>query len=321
MTKQLATIVILVPLFLSMISHKEVRFIYPLLSSLHLLAAGPFAAFFDDVLPSFHGRHYVGTYESTKRVLLGLTLALNILIALFATTYHQPGPLSVLSYLREQHIRNYLSQPPSVSDIPIAQNSPSTMTVGFLMPCHSTPWRSHLIFPTIMAWALSCEPPVNVDPSERASYLDEADQFYADPSSWINATLGPPPAQRKHFHPYYSSWTWILGNGWLYNREPPSATEIGMVTSSPLEAEEYISNANFETPVTSPFDGGTGLKYWPDYVVFFAQLEPVMRRVAKDSAYGECWRTFNSWAHDDWRRKGDVVVWCLREHSIDTHRR
>ena len=27
--------------------------------------------------------------------------------------------------------------------------------------------------------------------------------------------------------------------------------------------------------------------------------------------YSECKRLFNSHWHDDWRRKGDVVVWCL----------
>jgi len=54
-----------------------------------------------------------------------------------------------------------------------------------------------------------------------------------------------------------------------------------------------------------------GYHEWPDYLVFFAQLEPTLQRLLKSSAYGECYRTFNTAWHDDWRRKGDVIVWCL----------
>ena len=50
---------------------------------------------------------------------------------------------------------------------------------------------------------------------------------------------------------------------------------------------------------------------WPQNLVFFAQLEGTMGEVLRGSRYRECWRGKNSWVHDDWRRKGDVVVWCL----------
>ena len=36
-----------------------------------------------------------------------------------------------------------------------------------------------------------------------------------------------------------------------------------------------------------------------------------MHTALQGSGYGECWRGFNTHWHDDWRRKGDVVVWCL----------
>lgn len=54
-----------------------------------------------------------------------------------------------------------------------------------------------------------------------------------------------------------------------------------------------------------------GKRKWPLYLVFFEQLEPVMRTYLGQTGYGECWRGFNSHFHDDWRRKGDVVVWCM----------
>ena len=60
------------------------------------------------------------------------------------------------------------------------------------------------------------------------------------------------------------------------------------------------------------WDGGEGAKAWPDYLLFFGALEDVLGGVLRGSAYRECWRGWNSWGHDDRRRRGDVVVWCLR---------
>jgi phosphatidylinositol glycan class B len=54
-------------------------------------------------------------------------------------------------------------------------------------------------------------------------------------------------------------------------------------------------------------------RQWPDYIVFFEQLQSIMGDVLEGSGYMECWRRFNTHWHDDWRRKGDVIVWCLKE--------
>lgn len=52
---------------------------------------------------------------------------------------------------------------------------------------------------------------------------------------------------------------------------------------------------------------------WPDRLIFFSALEPVlMGYLGNNGSYKECRRFFNSHVHDDSRRKGDVVVWCLR---------
>jgi phosphatidylinositol glycan class B len=56
---------------------------------------------------------------------------------------------------------------------------------------------------------------------------------------------------------------------------------------------------------------GKGRREWPRYLIFFEPLEGVLGEVLGNSRYRECWRGFNSHWHDDWRRKGDVVVWCL----------
>ena len=137
------------------------------------------------------------------------------------------------------------------------------ITVGFLMPCHSTPWRSHLVYPHINAWALTCEPPLHLSIAERESYLDEADVFYNDPDLWLNANM----KTRKDF-------------------------EMELLPDHAAEAATR--------------------RAWPEYVVFFEQLEPTIQNVLGTSQYRECWRGFNTHWHDDWRRKGDIIVWCTR---------
>lgn len=152
------------------------------------------------------------------------------------------------------------------------------------MPCHSTPWRSHLVFPGIKAWALGCEPPIGLNASEKTTYLDEADRFYADPITFLNHELGKPPQARK---------SGFFGTG----RQASTQAGIDQFCHQSEEA----------------WDGRLGRKMWPEYVAFFAQLEPTIKRVLRGADYRECWRGWNSFGHDDWRRKGDIMVWCRKE--------
>lgn len=121
--------------------------------------------------------------------------------------------------------------------------------VGFLMPCHSTPWRSKLVYPGLKAWALTCEPPLSIPPNtkEREEYRDEADRFYDDPIKFLNEEVN--------------------------TREKP----------------------------------------WPRYIVGFEGIEKPLKEWYEGEMKGfvvrEKWRAPNSHWHDDWRRKGDVVVW------------
>ncbi|KAK4972424.1 glycosylphosphatidylinositol anchor biosynthesis [Elasticomyces elasticus] len=236
----LAVAIITTVLAMTMISHKEMRFIYPLLPMLHILAAKPVASFFGSV--------------PANRVKLGFILFLlviNICIAGYVTLVHQRGVIDVMHYLRHEQEGGMLG-------------SGSNITVGFLMPCHSTPWRSHLVYPEIKAWALTCEPPLNLSEDERRRYEDEADVFYNDPASWIDANLK--------------------------DRKSMSLTD---------------------SEVLEPRVGNEARRDWPEYLVFFEHLEPIVSAVLRETRYKECWRTFNTHWHDDGRRRGDVVVWCI----------
>lgn len=240
----LALVVATTVLSFSMIAHKEMRFIYPVLPILHILAAKPLAEFFKPFL--LHR-----SYFRLAILLFGLTI--NVYIAAYVSTIHQRGAIDVMHYLRHE----------AELDNGMVRNT----TIGFLMPCHSTPWRSHLIHPEINAWALTCEPPIDVPHEYRADYLDEADVFYMHPGGWIDANM----ADRQ-------------------------------TVSSP--ASSGPANTNDDNRRRRP---------WPEYLVFFEHLEPTMNAILDGTRYEECWRGFNTHWHDDGRRRGDVVVRCLRQ--------
>ena len=266
---QLAAVSVFMPLILSLISHKEVRFIYPILPILHVLAAPPLTRFFFPAITS------PSTAYLPRRLTLVFLILVNLVVAYYLSVVHASGTLNVLDYLREQrdqfpekvHPQGYFSSTTTPSE-------DRKMTVGFLMPCHSTPWRSHLVFPTIDAWALTCEPPVNLTPAQKVSYLDEADQFYANPASFLQTNMN---GGTRHI-PGRPSW-------------------------------QTHSHPN------PPVDPNQNEHNWPDYLVFFAHLEPLLKSELANSAYAECYRTWNTAWHDDWRRKGDIVVWCLDASS------
>ena len=274
--KHLTIICLILPLILSLIGHKEVRFIYPLLPALHIIASPIITSFFRPAVidrpPPSPGPTppNIARPILLKRLLLASLILVNLIIAIYTTRIHAPGPLNVLSYLRNQYLTHHTPRPtPSTPYLldPANNLTLPIMTVGFLMPCHSTPWRSHLIFPSIHAWSLTCDPPLTVPSHLRPTYLDEADQFYANPSLFIKTHM---------------------------SRHPPRP--------------KGLFAARHQSHLISAKDSR---KEWPEYLVFFAQLEPTLDVLLRGSGYAECWRGWNTHWHDDWRRQGDIVAWCL----------
>ncbi|KAK2805808.1 hypothetical protein FQN50_006084 [Emmonsiellopsis sp. PD_5] len=272
--RQLAIICVFMPTVLSLISHKEVRFIYPLLPSLLIITSPPLVSYFKPAVSSSSSSNI------PRRLLLIFIILASIYISYYTTLSHASGAINVMDYLRRQYDSHY---PSSQQHISTTSAATQIMTVGFLMPCHSTPWRSHLIFPNIHAWALSCEPPVNLSPAEKTTYLDEADQFYADPLGFLRSNM------------------------------------TGGLHSFPQKPSYQLP------PPTNPAPHTTKTKHtWPDYLTFFSPLEPTLRSaLPSPTPYAECYRTWNTAWHDDARRKGDIIIWCLdpvvqrqwREHN------
>ncbi|EXJ81397.1 hypothetical protein A1O3_07688 [Capronia epimyces CBS 606.96] len=295
MLSSLSIVCLLVPSAFSNIAHKEVRFIYPLLPALHVVTGLPLSSFFGPQ-PSQHS----GAAQFTHKMLLALLLALNISVAYYTTQVHNSGIIELTHYLRTEFETTYLPA--------AGVGTASNMTVGMLMPCHSTPWRSHLQYPPsttrpgIHAWALTCEPPLNLNATERTSYLDEADQFYADPLIWLKKNMSRHP-------PRAESTDGMRANG-VFARDERARHGLHITSESTLrQREEELWST-----------GQSRRRPWPEYLVFFAQLEPTLTVALRGSGYGECHRLFNSHWHDDWRRTGDVVIWCLDQERQDARR-
>ncbi|KAF5027875.1 hypothetical protein F66182_16 [Fusarium sp. NRRL 66182] len=180
---------------LSLISHKEVRFIYPLLPALSILAAPYTATFFtSQPTPTTNNPRPRPQIRNSPYILAALCI--NISLAGYLSFFHQPAPLNVLAYLRHEYERIHpdsvqLAQTSHFSEAP---EKDEELFALFLMPCHSTPWRSHLVYPGLQAYALTCEPPLHTEPNtpQRENYRDEADRFYDDPLPFLTSELFSP---------------------------------------------------------------------------------------------------------------------------------
>lgn len=299
---------------LSLIAHKEVRFIYPLLPILLVLAAPHVAAFYTTVITTTPKTAAESTHTTSlrhKRVLYA-ALTVNILLSGFLSLYHQPAPLSVLTFLRKEYERihhDWLEIPsselPSYDVYPdsffaAATKELSTSSEGdgdelfalFLMPCHSTPWRSHLVYPGLRARALTCEPPLGTAPksAERAAYLDEADRFYA-PMKAEGASLAEQSA-------FLSTELWPLISKENKDNKVRRRGEV----------PRYI--VGFE---------GLGLEAMLNH--FFASEDPVTggASLGVKTPLQRAWVGWNGFFNEDARRSGNMIVWDTGVFSNASH--
>nr|XP_021493646.1 GPI mannosyltransferase 3 [Meriones unguiculatus] len=135
-------------LYYSMLGHKEFRFIYPVL---------PFCMVFCG--------YSLAHLKAWRRAALSFLLSSNALLALYTGLVHQRGTLDVMN-----HIQRFCSGDPA----------PAPVSVFMMMPCHSTPYYSHVHCPLSMRF-LQCPP----DLTGKTQYLDEAAMFYLNPVSWL----------------------------------------------------------------------------------------------------------------------------------------
>ncbi|XP_035381667.1 GPI mannosyltransferase 3 isoform X1 [Electrophorus electricus] len=137
----------------SFLAHKEFRFIYPVL---------PFCMIFCGMS--------LAQLRAWRSCAACALLVLNLAAAFYTGLVHQRGVLDLMAHL--QHLCD-ITDPPS----------PPEPEVLFLMPCHSTPFYSHLHCPVRLRF-LECPP----DLTGKQDYVDEAALFYADPLRWLGSS-------------------------------------------------------------------------------------------------------------------------------------
>uniref|UniRef100_A0A182PZW1 Mannosyltransferase n=1 Tax=Anopheles farauti TaxID=69004 RepID=A0A182PZW1_9DIPT len=154
----------------SLLSHKEFRFLVPVLPMCLYITA--------DYLARWSRK------ASSKIIWLTalLFVAANGLMAGYTALVHQRGTLDVMPYLAT-NAKDYRDE----------FNNPAK--VLFLMPCHSTPLYSHL-HQNVSVRFLRCEPNLTDQPN----YVDEADQFYDNPMGWIRKNLPVHPLSALPSH-------------------------------------------------------------------------------------------------------------------------
>ena len=106
----------------------------------------------------------------------------------------------------------------------------------------------------------------------------------------------------------------------MLHERPQFSREIGAYRRDPIDPapKRHKLDPLPGTPahLNGAFDPAGGPKRkWPDYLAFFAQLSPQLDVILRGSGYKECrgGRIFNSHFHDDWRRKGDIIVLCANK--------
>ncbi|KAJ2409205.1 glycosylphosphatidylinositol anchor biosynthesis [Coemansia sp. RSA 2526] len=156
----------------SLVGHMEYRFLYPLLPIGFMYAAVSIHTLTSKQSVTGKSKH---SPWSVRRIAAFL-LVTNIVPALYLNTVHQRGVVDVMSYLRQ------------------GAQTGSVTNIGFLMPCHSTPFYSHL-HANIPMWFLSCEPPL------LASGLDthywEAGEFEQRPNEFVHAMFANTSTHRE----------------------------------------------------------------------------------------------------------------------------
>ncbi|KAJ2774835.1 glycosylphosphatidylinositol anchor biosynthesis [Coemansia nantahalensis] len=158
----------------SLAGHMEYRFLYPLLPIGHMYAAVSIASLAGPLLPppavAQPPKPPKRPRWSARRVVLYLLLT-SLPPALYLNLVHQRGVVDVMAHLRR------------------GAQAGAVTSIGFLMPCHSTPYYSHL-HADIPMWFLSCEPPLAR--SDRTSHYWEADDFEQHPADFVREIFASP---------------------------------------------------------------------------------------------------------------------------------
>ncbi|KIJ35747.1 glycosyltransferase family 22 protein [Sphaerobolus stellatus SS14] len=231
----------------SLAAHKEWRFIHPLLPMMHVITAKSLVD-----IATFEKISSLWDIPVRWRRLGMIGGAILVPFLLFIQSHAQ---ISVMYQLRSTyHLRS----------------------VGFLMPCHSTPWQSYLHRPHLdqhSLWAIGCEPPLHGE--NLSTYKDQSDVFYDSPLRYLKTRF--PKSVDPQFLPS------------PFPSSIPGATDTGRDWEHTWPSHLILFGALLE------IDG--------------------VRPLLEDLGYTEDWHGWNGWEQDH-RRRGGVRIWRWQPGQI-----
>lgn len=201
-------------LVLTTIQHKEFRFIYPLMPLFLQSTARGVLAVRKKIRPA--------TFQRMKLI----TIAVSLALAYYFTRVHESGEYLMPFRIRDHVINSSLSRP---------------VSVGYLTPCHSTPYQSHIHLPPseLDIWYVSCLPPLHGE--DLQTYMDDSDHLFENPIRFFLErfpAFGEPCSFKDHLH----CWpNFIVIFQPLWDREDVHE----FLTKGGYHEAERLSNAKF----------------------------------------------------------------------------
>ncbi|KAJ3190186.1 hypothetical protein HDU85_000477 [Gaertneriomyces sp. JEL0708] len=119
-----------------------------------------------------------------------------------------------------------------------------------------------------------------------------------------------------HSTPYYGHIHAQIPMRFLTCEPPVRGTQATYVDEADMFYQDprgFIRNRFHEGQILDYRTSNTNVSnsiQWPSHVVLFEALLPEVQDILVEKQYSECARFFNSYFHDDSRRKGDVVIYC-----------
>ncbi|PVF98864.1 hypothetical protein CPB86DRAFT_704237 [Serendipita vermifera] len=266
--RTLLNLVVWTLIIYSLAGHKEWRFIHPLLPMMHLFCTQSLLSLVPKPL----------NVPRVRSILLkpaGFLILLPLPVILYTTFIHGRAQIAVIDHLR-------------------GLSKEDLSSVGFLMPCHSTPWMAYLHRPELSAghlWALGCEPPLGVTNS--SLYIDQSTAFHLSPADYV----------AEHFP---------LTVDPLFPDSPYPTTRPGSpIASIPSGSTNFRSTHGFVDKWRHS---------WPERLIMFGVLPKVQSKahssfenLLKQKGYRRVWRTWNGFEEDE-KRRGGVEVWKWTKH-------
>lgn len=290
--KSLARLICVTVSLYSLLGHKEFRFLQPLLPALTILAASGLVVSYSSSGGSKDSRaEQQGTGHPMKQLwrsmsilplwLRAVLLTLQPILAIYLNCVHAVGQEQVAFELGQIY-RQQQSDPTRGEDKEFGTGFGRIHNLGFLMPCHSTPWATHLHVKELVdrSWFIQCPPPPSpsqMTPAQQmTAYWDQSDFFYHDPIKYLvdrfpyNVDTDYPNAPGPQVADAVNAWD----QGWHHS--------------------------------------------WPSHLVVFESLlregsrkvghNRTLKNLLSLKGYREVRRYYNTPKHEDPRRDGDIVV-------------